>query len=76
MVSIKIRWIIFFAAEDREALYSQQKKPGADCCSYHELFIAKFKPILKKVGKSTRPLSYDLNNILYDYIVDVRDSRA
>ena len=59
-----------------EKLYTDNKKrPGADCCSYHELFIAKFKPILEKVGKSTRPLSYDLNNILYDYIVDVRDSR-
>ena len=59
-----------------EKLYTVNKKgPGLDCCSYYELLIAKFKPIMKKVGKSTRPLSYDLNNIPYDYIVDVRDSR-
>ena len=50
------RLIIFFAAKDREALYSQQKiRPGADCGSDHELLIAKFRLKLKKTGKTTRP---------------------
>ena len=44
---------------------------GADCGSDHELFIAKFRLKLKKVGKTTRPFRYDLNQILYDYIVEV-----
>ena len=66
--------IIFFAAKDGEALYSQQKKrPGADCGSDHELLIAKFRLKLKKVGKTTRPFRYDLNQIPYDYIVEVRN---
>ena len=64
--------IIFFAAEDGEALYSHQKKrPGADCGSDHELFIGKYRIKLKKVGKNTRPFSYDLNQIAYDYTVEV-----
>ena len=50
----RIRLIIFFAAKDGEALYSQQKiRPGADCGSNHELLIAKFRLKLKKVGKTT-----------------------
>ena len=44
-----------------EKLYSQQKQPGADCGSDHELLIAKFRLKLKKVGKTTRPFRYDLN---------------
>ena len=44
---------------------------GADCVSDHELLIAKFRLKLKKVGKTTRPLSYDLNQIPYDYRVEV-----
>ena len=52
MVNTKIRLIIFFAAEDGEALYSQQKQ-------YHELLIAKFRLKLKKVGKTTKPFWYD-----------------
>ena len=63
---------IFFAAKDGEALYSQQKQDGgADCGSGHELLIAKFKPKLKKVGKTTRSFRYDLNQIPYDYTVEV-----
>ena len=76
MVNTKIRLIIFFAAKDGEALYSQQKqqqKPGADCGSDHELLIAKFRLKLKKVGKTTRPFRYDLNQIPYDYTVEVRN---
>ena len=61
MVNIRIRLIIFFAAKDGEALYSQQKtRPGDGCGSDHELLIAKFRLKLKKVGKTTRPFRYDL----------------
>ena len=42
-----------------------------DCGSYHELLIAKFRLKLKKVGKTTRPFRYDLNQISYDYTVEV-----
>ena len=67
MVNTEIRLIIFFAAKDGETLYSQEKKkkrPGADCGSDHELLITKFRLKLKKVGQTTRPLRYDLNQIL------------
>ena len=70
MVNTEIRLIIFFAAKDREALYSQQKQ---DCGSDQELLIAKFRLKLKKVGKTTRPFRYDLNQIPYDYTVEVRN---
>ena len=74
MVNIEIRLIIFFAAKDGEALYSQQKKrPGAGCGSDHELLITKFRLKLKKVRKTSRPFRYDLNQIPYDYTVDVRN---
>ena len=53
MVNTEIRLIIFFAAKDREALYSQQKQDQEfDCGSDHELLIAKFRLKLKKVGKT------------------------
>ena len=53
-----------------EKLYTVRKKRmGADCGSDHELLIAKFRLKLKKVGKTTRP--YDLNQIPYDYTVEV-----
>ena len=71
MVNTKIRLIIFFAAKDGEALYSQQKQ--ADCGSDHELLIAKLRLKLKKVGKTTRPFRYDLSQIPYDYTVEVRN---
>ena len=74
MVNTEIRQIIFFAAKDGEALYSQQKQNGADCGSDHELLIAKFRLKLKKGGKTTRPFRYDLHQILYDYTVEVRNS--
>ena len=56
-----------------EKLYKQSAKtrPGADCGSDHELLIAKFRLKLKKVGKTTRPFRYDLNQIPYDYAVEV-----
>ena len=74
MVNTEIRLIIFFAANDGEALYCQQKtRPRAHCGTDHELFIAKFRQKLKKVEKTTRSLSYDLNQIPYDYTVEVRN---
>ena len=72
MVNTKIRLIIFFAAKVGE-IQSAQTRPGADCGSDHELLIAKFRLKLKKVGKTTRPLRYDLNQIPYDYTVEVRN---
>ena len=57
-----------------EKLYTVSKnKTGADCGSDHELLIAKFRLKLKKVGKTTRPFRYDLNQIPYDYTVEVRN---
>ena len=74
MVNTKIRLIIFFAAKGGEALYSQQKtRPGTDCGSDHELLIAKFRLKLKKVGETTGPFRYDLNQIPYDSTVEVRN---
>ena len=57
-----------------EKLYIVSKKRlGADCGSDHKLLIAKFRLKLKKVGKTTRPFRYDLNQIPYDYTVEVRN---
>ena len=71
MVNIKIRLLIYFAVEDEEALYSQQKQDM-------ELTVAQImSPLLqnsdkvKKVGKTTRPFKYNLNQIPYDYTVEV-----
>ena len=72
MVNTKIILIIFFAAKDGEALY-RKTRPGADCGSDHDLLIAKFRLKLKKVGKNTRSFRYDLNEIPYDFIVEVRN---
>ena len=73
MVNTKIRLIIFYAAKDGEALYTQQTRPGTDCGSDYELLINKFRLKLKKIGKTTRPFRYDLNQIPYDYTVKVRN---
>ena len=57
-----------------EKLYTVNKtRPGADCGSDHELLSAKFRLQVKKVGKTTRPFRYDLNQIPYDYTVIVRN---
>ena len=57
-----------------EKLYRvSETRPRADCGSDHELLIAKFRLKLKKVGKTTRPFRYDLNQIPYDYTVEVRN---
>jgi len=73
MVNTEIRLIIFFAAKDEETIQSAKTRPGADCGSDHELLIAKFRLKLKKVGKTTRPFRYDLNQIPYDYAVKMRN---
>ena len=54
-------------------MQSTKTRLGADCGSDHELLIAKFRLKLKKVGKTARPLRYDLNQIPYDYTVEVRN---
>ena len=57
-----------------EKLYTVSKtRPGADCSSDHELLIAKFRLKLKKAEKTTTPFRYDLNQIPYDYTVEVRN---
>ena len=68
MVNTKIRLIIFSAAKDGEVPYSLQKQ---DCGTDHELLTAKFRLKLKKVGKTTQPFRYDLNQIPYNYTVEV-----
>ena len=57
----------------RSSIQSAQTRPGADCGSDHELLIAKSRLKLKRVGITTRPFSYDLNQIPYDYTVEVRN---
>ena len=75
MVNTKIKLIIFFAVRDGEVLYSQHKQDWlltvAQTGSDHELLLAKFRLKLKKVGKTARPFRYDLNEIPYDYTVEV-----
>ena len=57
----------------RSSIQSTKTRPGAHCGSDHELLLAKFRLKLKKVGKITRPFRYDLNQIPYDYTVEVRN---
>ena len=71
MVNIKIRLILFFAAKWKSSLQSAKARPGADCDSDHELLIAKFRLKLKKVGKTIKPFRYDLNQIPYDYTMEM-----
>ena len=73
MVDTKIRLIIFFAAKDAEALYSQPKQD-------REMTVAQIMNSLspnslkkKKIGKTTRPFRYDLNQFSYDYTIEVRN---
>ena len=72
MINTEVRLIIFFAAKNGEALYSAKPRPRADCGSDHELLV-KFRAKLKKVGKTTRPFRYNLNQMPYDYTVEVRN---
>ena len=62
---MQLRW--------RSSIQSAKIRPGADCGSDHELLIEKFRLKLKKVGKTTRPFRYDLNQIPYFYTVEVTD---
>ena len=55
------------------SIQSAKQRPGTDCGSDHEILIAKFRHKLKKIRKITRPLRYDLNQIPYDYTVEVRN---
>ena len=57
----------------RSSIQSRKTRPGADCGSDHELLFAKFRLKLKKVGETTRSFRYDLNQIPYDYTVEVRN---
>ena len=57
---------------EKLSIQSAKTRLGADCGSDHELLIAKFRLKLKKVGKTARPFRYDLNQIPYDYTVEVR----
>ena len=50
---------------------SAKRRPRVGCGSDHELLIANFRLKLKKIGKTTSPSRYDLNQILYDYTVEV-----
>ena len=68
---MEIRLIIFFVAKDEESIHSAKTRPGADSGSDHELLFAKLRLKLKKGGKITRPFRYDLNQIPYDYTVEV-----
>ena len=63
MVNTEDRLIIFFAAKDGEALYSQQKQDWELTVAHHELLIAKFRLKLKKVEKTTKSFRYGLNQI-------------
>ena len=58
----------------RSSIQSAKTRPEAECGSYHELLITKFRLKLKKVEKVTRPFRYDLNQIPYDYTVKVRNT--
>ena len=55
----------------RSSIQSAKTRLGVDCGSHHELLIAKYRLKLKKVGKTTRPFRYNLNQIPYDYTVEV-----
>ena len=64
---------ILYRQRWRSSIQSAKTKPVADCGSDHELLSAKFRLKLKKLGKTTRPFRYDLNQIPYDYTVEVRN---
>ena len=76
MVNINKRYdYVVFAAEDGRALYSQRKQDlELTMAQDHELLIAKFRLKWKKVGETTRPFRYDLNQIPYNYTVEVMNT--
>ena len=71
MVNTETRLIIVFADKWRSSIQSAKTRLGADCGSDHELLIAKFRLKLRKVGKTTRLFRYGLNQIPYDYTMEV-----
>ena len=71
MVNPEIIDYILCSQRWRSSTQSAETRPGADCGSDLELFIAKFRLKLKKVGKTTRPFRYDLNQIPYNHTVEV-----
>ena len=73
MVNTEIRLIILCSQRWRICIQSAKTRLGTDRGSDHELVIAKFRLKLKKVGKATRLLRYDLNQIPYDYTLEVRN---
>ena len=73
MVNTKIRLIIFFAAEEGYIELYSQKKQDWELTVAQIILLAKFRLKLKKVGKTTILFRYDLNQIPYDYIVEVRN---
>ena len=68
-----VAMIMFFAVKDEKFYIVSKNKPGSDCGSDPELLIEKFRLKSMKVGKTLRPFRYDLNQIPYDYIVEVTD---
>ena len=64
---------ILCSQRGRSSVHSAKTRLGADCATDHELLIAKFRCKLKKVGKTTRLFSHDLNQIPYDYTGEVRN---
>ena len=75
MVNTEIRLIIFFAAKDEEALYNKQSQDWELTVAQIMNFVLQNSVKLKKVGKTTRPFRYDLNQIPYDYTAEVTYSR-
>ena len=69
MVNTEIRLIILFTAEDREALYSQQKQDQELTVALIMNSLLQKSDFLKQVEKTIRPLRYDLNQIPYNYAV-------
>ena len=82
MVNTEIRLIIFFVVEEKKkkekfyrksSIQSAKTRLGVDCGSHHEPLIARFRLKLKKIGKTTRPFRYELKQMPYNYIVEVRN---
>ena len=68
---LKSDWLYFCSQRWRSSIKSAKARPGTDCGSEHEPHISKFRLKLKKVGKNSRPFRYDLNQIPYNYTVEV-----
>ena len=71
---MKFDWLILCNQRWRSSTQSAKTRLGAVCGSDHERFIAKFRLKLKDVGKTTGPFWYDLNQISYDYTVEMRNT--